>query len=59
MLSLVAALLNMALKCARVKWLEQLKAAQQFCVDGHDSTPVVEFATVLKKLVFIRSKRDN
>ena len=45
--TLVAALLDVALQRAGIKWLEQFERAEQFARNTHDSTPIVELAAVL------------
>lgn len=50
MLSLVSALLDMTLECARIERLEQLKATEQLGGNRHNGAPVVKFAAVLLKL---------
>lgn len=47
--SLVSTFLDMAFKSARIKRLEELKAAEQLARNGHDCPPVVEFSAILDR----------
>lgn len=48
-LPLVATFLNVALQRARIKRLQQLKAAQKLIGHCHHGTPIIELSAVLSK----------
>lgn len=46
-LTFVSALLDVSFESTRIERLQQLEAAQQLTRNRHDSSPVVEFSTIL------------
>lgn len=47
----------MILQLARIQWLEEFETAQELSRDRHHSSPIIEFAAILKLCQFLTPKR--